>query len=237
MGSSKTVTVLTAFKITELTTKFPGLGVDTFVHERDYNQAENGRVARQQQIERLQRDLTEAQRRYSDLCQRWTRLPFETAAPLACTGCGAMHRAPCCPERQLIPASELIRKLWMLAYRLPGEKDEVQRLREGLALIASDEHRLMNVTARQTAQSILDGKPIGTAEKTAACDCQHDLLKPGTTIEVIDQWKARCKNCFNFFDLPGRPAEKADEQCAHGIPRRFCTAAHGEPQFPPPGLV
>lgn len=51
--TSKTVTVLTAAKITELTTKFPGLGEDTFVHERDYNQAENGRVARADQIEAM----------------------------------------------------------------------------------------------------------------------------------------------------------------------------------------
>lgn len=36
-------------------------------------------------------------------------------------------------------------------------------------------------------------------------DCQHDLLKPGTTIEVIDKWKAKCKVCIEFFDLPGRP--------------------------------
>jgi hypothetical protein len=35
--------------------------------------------------------------------------------------------------------------------------------------------------------------------------CQHDLLKPGTTIEVIDKWKAKCKVCIEFFDLPGRP--------------------------------
>lgn len=35
--------------------------------------------------------------------------------------------------------------------------------------------------------------------------CQHDLLRPDTTIEVIDAWKARCKVCINFFDLPGRP--------------------------------
>lgn len=36
--------------------------------------------------------------------------------------------------------------------------------------------------------------------------CQHDLLKPGTTIEVIDRWKAKCLVCVEFFDLPGRPA-------------------------------
>lgn len=38
---------------------------------------------------------------------------------------------------------------------------ECQRMREGLQLIATDEHRLMNITARQTAASILAGKPSG----------------------------------------------------------------------------
>jgi hypothetical protein len=37
---------------------------------------------------------------------------------------------------------------------------EIHRLRDGLRLIATDEHRLMNETARQTAASILNGKPI-----------------------------------------------------------------------------
>ena len=36
--------------------------------------------------------------------------------------------------------------------------------------------------------------------------CQHDLLKPDTTIEVIDKWKAKCKVCIEFFDLSGRPS-------------------------------
>jgi len=36
-------TVLTGSKIAELVGKFPNLGIDTFVHERDYNQAENSR--------------------------------------------------------------------------------------------------------------------------------------------------------------------------------------------------
>jgi hypothetical protein len=40
---------------------------------------------------------------------------------------------------------------------------ECRRLREGLQLIATDEHRLMNVTARNIAQSILDGKPSGVS--------------------------------------------------------------------------
>jgi hypothetical protein len=44
---------------------------------------------------------------------------------------------------------------------------ECQRLRDGLALIATDEHRLMNVTARQTAASILAGKPAHSSEKTS----------------------------------------------------------------------
>jgi len=50
---------------------------------------------------------------------------------------------------------------------------ECQRLREGLQLIAKDEHRLMNVTARNIAQSILDGKP--------SCGCRetYPQLQPG----------------------------------------------------------
>jgi hypothetical protein len=46
-----------------------------------------------------------------------------------------------------------------------------------------------------------------SAEK-ADGDCQHDLLRPDTTIEVIDPWKAKCKVCITFFDLPGKPAQK-----------------------------
>jgi len=44
-------TRMTAAKITELTTKFSGLGEDVFVHEHDYNQAENGRIAAKQDYE------------------------------------------------------------------------------------------------------------------------------------------------------------------------------------------
>ncbi len=36
-----TATVRTASSIAELVGKFPGLGIDTFVPERDYNQAMN----------------------------------------------------------------------------------------------------------------------------------------------------------------------------------------------------
>ena len=38
---------------------------------------------------------------------------------------------------------------------------EIERLRAGLQLIANDKHRLMNEVARQTAASVLGGKPIG----------------------------------------------------------------------------
>lgn len=53
------------------------------------------------------------------------------------------------------------------------------------------------------------------AQETGKDECQHDLLKPDTTIEVIDQWKAKCKVCITFFDIPGRPAPKAptDDVC------------------------
>lgn len=48
-------------------------------------------------------------------------------------------------------------------------------------------------------------------------ECQHDLLKPNTTIEVIDKWKAKCTICIEFFDLPGRP-EKASAFQVCGAP-------------------
>jgi hypothetical protein len=41
---------------------------------------------------------------------------------------------------------------------------QIERLRAGLQLIATDEHRLMGITARQTAESILNGKPIHADE-------------------------------------------------------------------------
>lgn len=43
------------------------------------------------------------------------------------------------------------------------QRDEIERLRKGLQLIATDEWRLMNITARQTAASILAGKPSGVS--------------------------------------------------------------------------
>ena len=48
-------------------------------------------------------------------------------------------------------------------YALEAEqlKAEIERLRAGLQLIAGDKNRLMNEVARQTAASILGGKPIG----------------------------------------------------------------------------
>jgi hypothetical protein len=42
---------------------------------------------------------------------------------------------------------------------LNQSRAECARLRDGLRVIATDEHRLMSITARQTAESILDGKP------------------------------------------------------------------------------
>lgn len=46
----------------------------------------------------------------------------------------------------------------------------------------------------------------GSSEETGKDGCKHDLLKPDTTIEVIDPWKAKCKVCVTFFDLPGNNA-------------------------------
>ena len=50
---------------------------------------------------------------------------------------------------------------------------------------------------------------LRSAVEPTGNECQHDLLKPDTTIEVIDAWKAKCKVCITFFDLPGRPAQKS----------------------------
>lgn len=57
------VTVLTGARIAEHVGKFPNLGIDTFVHERDYNQAENSRVALEQDLAAL-----EAYLRRSNVC-------------------------------------------------------------------------------------------------------------------------------------------------------------------------
>lgn len=46
-----------------------------------------------------------------------------------------------------------------------------------------------------------------SSQETGKDECQHDLLKPNTTIEVIDPWKAKCKVCITFFDLPGSPVD------------------------------
>ena len=80
-------------------------------------------------------------------------------------------------------------------YALEAEqlKAEIERLRAGLQLIANDKHRLMNEVARQTAASILGGKPIGEvpewptreeAEKRAA-----ELMTIGRdTLGENDDW-------------------------------------------------
>ena len=54
--------------------------------------------------------------------------------------------------------SDLPRWYALEAERLQAENE---RLRAGLQLIAGDKNRLMNEVARQTAASILGGKPIG----------------------------------------------------------------------------
>ncbi|MDQ1291252.1 MAG: hypothetical protein QG615_1058 [Nitrospirota bacterium] len=80
-------------------------------------------------------------------------------------------------------------------YALEAEqlKAEIERLRAGLQLIANDKNRLMNEVARQTAASILGGKPIGEvaewptreeAEKRAA-----ELMAIGrATLGENDDW-------------------------------------------------
>ena len=50
---------------------------------------------------------------------------------------------------------------------------EIERLRAGLQLIAGDKNRLMNEVARQTAASILGGKPIGEVAEWPKRDVSH----------------------------------------------------------------
>jgi hypothetical protein len=83
---------------------------------------------------------------------------------------------------------------------------EIERLRAALELIAGTHGRECS-SPRWVAAEALKGFSVETSGDP---ECQHDLLKPGTTIEVIDKWKAKCKVCIEFFDLPGRP-EKAGE--------------------------
>lgn len=47
-----------------------------------------------------------------------------------------------------------------LTAELTAMREEVERLTAGLQLMATDEHRLMNECARQTAASILGGKNV-----------------------------------------------------------------------------
>jgi hypothetical protein len=61
---------------------------------------------------------------------------------------------------------------------------EIERLRAGLQLIAADEHRLMNVTARQTAESILAGKPIHADETSADSKICHWCCGTGRLASV-----------------------------------------------------
>lgn len=56
-----------------------------------------------------------------------------------------------------------------------------KRLRGGLQLIADDTHRLMNEVARQTAASILGGKPVGAAD-------QPNDATERTGIEFLHLW-------------------------------------------------
>lgn len=64
------------------------------------------------------RQLEDLRRRFGGKAFR-LHTPDETTAPMACENCGSIsnniHHA-CCPERKMIPASELIRSLWKLAY-------------------------------------------------------------------------------------------------------------------------
>lgn len=68
-------TVLTGAKIAELVGKFPNLGIDTFVHERDYNQAANSA----RDIERYRTALHRANGYLIQLGREPVKLEYPTA--------------------------------------------------------------------------------------------------------------------------------------------------------------
>jgi hypothetical protein len=87
------------------------------------------------------------------------------------------------------------------AEHLAGNK-EIERLRAGLQLMAMDEHRLMNVAARQTAESILAGKPAHPETAAEPSPCEHlrsELLAEKTKDgEPLFQMR-KCLDCGKGF--------------------------------------
>ena len=63
-----------------------------------------------------------------------------------------------------------------LENQLADSDRDNKRLRAGLQLIAGDKNRLMNEVARQTAASILGGKPIGEVAEWPKRDVSHAQL-------------------------------------------------------------
>ena len=100
-------------------------------------------------------------------------------------------------------------------YALEAEqlKAEIVRLRAGLQLIADDTHRLMNEVARQTAASILGGKPVGAADQpngATGCICKGN-------------WRAIVKEMEPWLD------KKFTDQ--HGQEWTFYGIVHGSDDY------
>jgi hypothetical protein len=95
------------------------------------------------------------------------------------------------------------------------ERDQLRSALSALYGVAEDMHsRLSNLTSiheteRYYGPVVAAAQLLEGAKGSADPKCQHDLLKPDTTIEVIDKWKAKCKVCIEFFDLPGRPPDQS----------------------------
>ena len=118
--------------------------------------------------------------------------------------------------------------------------DEIDRLRGGLQLIADDTHRLMNEVARQTAASILNGKPIGaTVQPNTSSPLGQGVAgsNPARRTKTALEGMARAE----VVATPGTPGGGASDQPDASI---FRTAGiideHGPLWFggmPPAGAV
>jgi len=136
----------------------------------------------QEEIARLRADIT-----HRDELER-------LAAPLSCATHGLVPNLALFGNK--CPACERDRLRSTLS-ALYGVAEDMHSHLSNLTSVAATERFYGPVTA---AAQLLEG-----TRASADPQCQHDLLKPDTTIEVIDKWKAKCKVCIEFFDLPGRP--------------------------------
>ena len=79
---------------------------------------------------------------------------------------------------------------------------EIERLRAGLQLIANDKNRLMNEVARQTAASILGGKPIG---EVAEWPTREEAEKRAAELMAIGQATLGENDDWLCFQRPAQP--------------------------------